>query len=316
MEEIAITLLDSSTGGIAFAALVGLAVFVFGYALSLILEGFSDPLKKRVTRLAAEHADAAAKRRAERLTKVLNPLSAYVLPKEEWEKSRTQRKLVNAGYRSSQALTIFYASRVLLLLALPLLVIVVSRWVPDWSNQQILIFAALAGAVGLFAPSLVLDKLVAKRQRALRVGFPDALDLLVVCVESGLGLAQAIQRVARELEVSHAELAEELSLVSVETRAGVERADALRNFAERTGLEDIRGLVALLVQTMRFGTSVADALRVYSEEFRDKRMQAAEELAAKVGTKMIFPLVFCEFPAFFLVAVGPAAVRLFDAFAV
>jgi tight adherence protein C len=199
-------------------------------------------------------------------------------------------------------------------LALPLLVIVVSRWVPDWSNQQILIFAALAGAVGLFAPSLVLDKLVAKRQRALRVGFPDALDLLVVCVESGLGLAQAIQRVARELEVSHAELAEELSLVSVETRAGVERADALRNFAERTGLEDIRGLVALLVQTMRFGTSVADALRVYSEEFRDKRMQAAEELAAKVGTKMIFPLVVCLFPSFFLVAIGPAVLRMIDGF--
>lgn len=314
MEEIAATLFNSSAGSLAFAALVGLAVFVFGYALSLIFDGFSDPLKKRVSRLASQHADAAAKRRAERVAKVLNPLSAYVLPKEEWEKSKTQRRLVNAGYRSSQVLTIFYASRVLLLLALPLLVITVSRWIPDWSNQQILIYAALAGVLGLLAPSFVLDKLVEKRQRALRVGFPDALDLLVVCVESGLGLAQAIQRVSRELEVSHSELAEELALVSVETRAGVERADALRNFAERTGLEDIRGLVALLVQTMRFGTSVADALRVYSEEFRDKRMQAAEELAAKVGTKMIFPLVVCLFPSFFLVAIGPAVLRMIDGF--
>lgn len=314
MEEFATSVLESSVGSVVFAAMVGLAVFVFGYSLSLILDGFSDPLKKRVTRLAAQHADSAAKRRAERVAKVLKPLAAYVLPKKEWEKSQTQRKLVNAGYRSSQALTIFYTCRVGLLLLLPLGVVLVSRLIPDWSRQEILIYLAVAGFVGLILPGYVLDRLVEKRQKALRVGFPDALDLLVVCVESGLGLAQAIQRVSRELEVSHKELAEELTLVSVETRAGVERADALKNFADRTGLEDIRGLVALLVQTMRFGTSVADALRVYSEEFRDKRMQAAEELAAKIGTKMIFPLVLCLFPSFFLVAIGPAVLRMIDGF--
>ncbi|MGA0073500.1 MAG: type II secretion system F family protein [Steroidobacteraceae bacterium] len=314
MEELASSMLNSASGQFVFASLVGLAVFVFGYSLSLILEGFSDPLKKRVTRLAAQHVDSAAKRRAERVSKVLKPLADYVLPKQEWEKSQTQRRLVHAGYRSSQALTVFYASRVFLLVLLPLVVVVASRWVPEWSNREMVIYAAVAGAIGLFLPSYILDRMVQKRQRAIRVGFPDALDLLVVCVESGLGLAQAIQRVARELEVSHRELAEELALVSVETRAGVERADALRNFAERTGLEDIRGLVALLVQTMRFGTSVADALRVYSEEFRDKRMQAAEELAAKVGTKMIFPLVVCLFPSFFLVAIGPAVLRMIDGF--
>ena len=131
----------------------------------------------------------------------------------------------------------------------------------------------------------------------------------------GLGLAPALQRVADEIGVSHPELGEELGLVNAEIRAGVERGQALKNLADRTGLQDIRGLTALLVQTMRFGTSVADALRVYADEFRDKRTQSAEEQAAKISTKMIFPLVLCLFPSFFLVAVGPAVIGLIDAFA-
>jgi tight adherence protein C len=135
-----------------------------------------------------------------------------------------------------------------------------------------------------------------------------------VCVEAGLGLAPAMQRVADELSISHPKLGAELGLVNAEMRAGVERSEALKNLADRTGLPDIRGLVALLVQTMRFGTSVADALRVYSEEFRDKRMQAAEEQAAMIGTKMIFPLVLCLFPCFFLVAIGPAIVGVLAMF--
>ena len=151
--------------------------------------------------------------------------------------------------------------------------------------------------------------------RRLRHGFPDALDLLVVCVESGLGLGPALQRVADELGVSHPELSLELATVTAEMRAGIQRETALRNLAERTGLSDIRGLVGLLVQSMRFGTSVADALRVYSEDFRDKRMQAAEEQAAKMATKLIFPLVLFMFPVFFIVATGPAALRIIDAFA-
>jgi tight adherence protein C len=157
---------------------------------------------------------------------------------------------------------------------------------------------------------MVLDKLVARRMKKLRDGFPDALDLLVVCVESGLGLTQALQRVADELVVSHPELALELAVVNAEIRAGVDRVGALKNLADRTGLDDIKGLVSLLVQTLKFGTGVADSLRVYSEEFRDKRMQRAEEQAAKMGTKMIFPLVLFLFPGFFIVAVGPAVIRL------
>ena len=167
----------------------------------------------------------------------------------------------------------------------------------------------------MLGPNFVLHQLVERRKRALSNGFPDALDLLVVCVESGLGLAAAIQRVADELERQSPGTRDGVALVNAEIRVGVAREQALKNFADRTGLEDIRGLVGLLVQTMRFGTGVADALRVYSDEFRDKRAQKAEELAAKMGTKLVFPLVFCMFPVFFIVAIGPAVLRLIDAFA-
>lgn len=224
------------------------------------------------------------------------------------------RLLTYAGYRSAHALPVFYGAKALLIVALPLGVLLAAPFFPRITTGKLLFYALAAAVGGSLLPSLWLDRRVLRRQRALRVAFPDALDLLVVCVEAGLGLAPAIQRVADEITVSHSELGAELALVNAEMRAGVERTAALRNLAERTGLSDIRGLVTLMVQTMRFGTSVADALRVYSEEFRDKRMQAAEEQAAKIGTKMIFPLVFCLFPSFFLVAIGPAVIRLIDAF--
>jgi tight adherence protein C len=136
----------------------------------------------------------------------------------------------------------------------------------------------------------------------------------VVCVESGLGLTQALKRVADEIIVSHSELGIELSLVNAEIGAGVDQVTALRNFADRTGLDDVKGLVSLLVQTLKFGTGVADSLRVYAAEFRDKRMQRAEEQAAKIGTKLIFPLIVFMFPGFFIVALGPAVIRLMSVF--
>jgi tight adherence protein C len=189
-----------------------------------------------------------------------------------------------------------------------------SNWLPKLDSTRLLFFAAAAAFVGMTLPNFFLNRMVERRQRALRHAFPDALDLLVVCVESGLGLGAGLQRVAQELHTSYPELATELDRVNAEMQAGMERELALRNLATRTGLSDIRSLVGLLIQTMRFGTSVADALRIYSEEFRDKRMQLAEEQAAKLGTKMIFPMVLCFFPSFFLVAVGPAIVRVIRVF--
>jgi tight adherence protein C len=221
---------------------------------------------------------------------------------------------MHAGYRSQNARTLFFGMKALAIILLPCLVLLASPLLPGVSTSMLMLYTVAAGYLGAIACSIWLDRAVERRQRAIRAGFSDALDLLVVCVESGLGLAPALQRVADELTVSHPALGDELALVNAEMRAGVERGAALKNLADRTGLEDIRGLTALLVQTMRFGTSVADALRVYSEEFRDKRTQAAEEQAAKIGTKMIFPLVLFLFPSFFLVAVGPAVVGLIDVF--
>jgi tight adherence protein C len=208
----------------------------------------------------------------------------------------------------------FYGLKTILAIAIPLVLLVAARWLPALSTSMITFTAVLGAFLGVRLPDYVLEHLRQRRIKRLRNGLPDALDLLVVCVESGLGLAPAIERVARELEFSHPDLAQELSLVNAEMRAGVERQVALRNLAARSGVDDISGLVGLLVQTIRFGTSVAEALRVYSEEFRDKRMQKAEEQAAKIGTKMIFPLVLCLFPSFFIVAVGPAILRIIAAF--
>jgi tight adherence protein C len=151
--------------------------------------------------------------------------------------------------------------------------------------------------------------LAKRRQHRIRLGLPDALDLLVVSVEAGLGLDQAIQRVSDELRFAHPDLADELRLINLELRAGKARSEALRNLADRTQLDDLSSLVAMLVQTDKFGTSVAQSLRVHSETMRTKRRQRAEEAAAKTGVKMVFPLVFCIFPAIFVVTIGPAAIR-------
>jgi tight adherence protein C len=249
-----------------------------------------------------------------KIATAVGPIAAYILPKEDLERNKVKEDLYRAGYHSPQAMQIFFALKVVLAIAFAAIVLLASPFMPSLDSQRIMLYAAIAAAIGLLAPNYFLTKSLARQMRLLRNGFPDALDLLVVCVESGLGLGPALQRVADEINVSHPELALELATVNAEMRAGVQREKALKNLGERTGLPDIRGLVALLVQSMRFGTSVADALRIYSEEFRDKRMQAAEEQAAKIGTKMIFPLVLFMFPVFFVVAVGPAALRMIDAF--
>jgi len=168
--------------------------------------------------------------------------------------------------------------------------------------------------LGMLGPSYYLDKKTTKHQRSLRNGLPDAIDLLVVCTEAGLGLNAAILRVAQVISDIHPLLAEELLMVTAEIRAGVDRTQAMSNLARRTGLEDIKGLITVLAQSMRFGTSIAQTLRIYSEEFRDKRMQKADEEAAKLGTKMIFPLIFCVMPGFFIIAMGPAVIKAMAVF--
>lgn len=299
-------------GPLLFIALAAAAVFAFSYGIFVVVTGATDPLRRRLERVAERQGPSPTF--SSQLAARLRPLAGLILPKRDGERSRVSQLLLQAGYRSSTALSTYYGVKAMLIAALPLCVLAVWLFYPKMSSGHLLFYMIAASVAGYLIPSIWLDKRVLHRQRALRAGFPDALDLLVVCVEAGLGLAPALQRVADEVVVSHPELGGELALVNAEMRAGVERAQALKDLAERTGLADIRGLVALMVQTMRFGTSIADALRVYAEEFRDKRTQAAEEAAAKIGTKMIFPLVFCLFPSFFLIAIGPAVLRLITVF--
>jgi tight adherence protein C len=283
-------------------------IFILGLGLTGLIMNMTAPIRRRMG--LVEDEPIVKDRLMIRVSTALGPVASYVLPQKDLERDNVTRQLVRAGFRSPQALQAFYVTKSLLAVALPLLVLICSRWFPDIETGSTMTYAMVACGVGLLGPNYVLGKLVDRRIKDLRNAFPDALDLLVVCVESGLGLAAAIQRVADELDVSHPELAFELSTVNAEIRAGMPREQALRNLADRTGLPDIRGLVGLLVQTMRFGTNVSDALRVYSEEFRDKRMQSAEEQAAKMGTKLLFPLVLCMFPVFFIVAIGPAVLRI------
>ena len=300
---------------VVLVLVIGIAVGLASFGFSSIVASASDPVRRRVA--AATSADAAAGQTHHwdfDVSKYIKPVAKYVLPSKEAEQNKTLQRLIQAGYRSRNALNTFYAIKALSAIVFPLGAYIALRWYPELSSTMVLFLVVLSAMIGVRLPDALLSRAREKRMKRLRKAFPDALDLLVVCVESGLGLGPAIERVARELEISHKDLAQELSLVTAEIGAGVERPTALRNLADRTGLEDIKGLVGLLVQTIKFGTSVADALRVYSEEFRDKRMQKAEEEAAKIGTKMIFPLVFCMFPSFFIVAIGPAVMQFIEAF--
>jgi tight adherence protein C len=224
-------------------------------------------------------------------------------PKSASETGKLQQRLIAAGYRTNDALYVFFGIR--LACALTAFAVAMS---PLVVRPNLLIALAACG-LGYLLPGMVLARKAKKRQHRIRLGLPDALDLLVVSVEAGLGLDQAIQRVGLELDFAHPDLSEELSLINLELRAGKGRSEALRNLAERTGVDDISSLVAMLVQTDKFGTSVAQSLRVHSETVRTKRRQRAEEAAAKTGVKMVFPLVFCIFPAIWVVTIGPAAIK-------
>ncbi len=220
-----------------------------------------------------------------------------------------RRRLIRAGIRDENALKILYGAKATLGIALPLLVgasIVGSA--TDSSNKIAAILVAVG--VGFFGPNEYVRKLATKRQHEIARGLPNALDLLVVCVESGLGLDQAILQVSKELEHAHPEISEEFGFVNLELKAGKRRVEALRNLAERTGVDDLKKLVAVLIQADRFGTGVAQSLRAHADFMRIQARQVAEEKAAKLGVKLIFPIFFCILPSLFIVTVGPVAMKI------
>lgn len=221
-----------------------------------------------------------------------------------------RKDLIAAGYRSDEAVAVFFGARIVATLLLVLAAFTFRDYVTS-SNVLRIVLIVAAGVVGYFGPQFFLEHMIASRQERLRLALPDALDLMVVSVEAGLALDQAIQYVARELAVTHKDVSEEFGLANLEMRAGKRRAEALRNLADRTGETEIRKLVAILIQTDRFGTSVAESLRTHSDFMRVRRRQEAEERAGKVGVKLVFPIFFCMLPAMLAVAAGPGLLQVF-----
>jgi tight adherence protein C len=245
------------------------------------------------------------------LTESLDPLLvklSKLMPKSPKEMSRLQRRMTLAGLSQNSAVVYYSIAEVVLPLALGLTVLAVfgvsSGWLP----------AAFVAVLGYVAPSFYVGRKTKLRQKAIRNGLPDALDLLTLCTEAGSGLDQALAKTSDELFTAHPALAEELRMITTEIRAGKPRMEAFKNFARRTGVDDVKSLVAMLTQTDRFGTSVADALRIQSDTSRTKRRQSAEERAGKVGVKLVFPLVLCLFPALYVVCFGPVVVKIYRAF--
>lgn len=232
-----------------------------------------------------------------------------VLPRSPRDVSTLERRMIRAGFRGGGAVKTFYGAKVTLAVLLPLVTAVLMAGAEGASGNMPLALAASA-FLGLFGPNRYLDFMARRRQKMIRRGLPNALDLLVVCVESGLGLDQAIMQVAKELEHAHPEISQEFALVNLELKAGKRRAEALRNLAERTAVDELKKLAAVLIQADRFGTGIAQSLRTHSEYMRVQARQTAEEKAAKLGVKLVFPIFFCILPSLFVVTVGPVIVRI------
>ena len=232
-----------------------------------------------------------------------------LLPTSAKEASATERLLIRAGIRSPNGLKLLYGVKVLLALLLLGAALAVTAGRKEASDYTILV-AGGAAAAGFMAPSSYVRMKAKRRQKRMRRGLPDALDLLVICVESGLGLDQALMQTAKELGRSQPAISQEFALVNLELKAGKRRAEALRNLGERTAVGELKKLVAVLIQADRFGTSVAQSLRTHADFLRVQSRQTAEEKAAKLGVKLVFPIFFCILPTLFVVTVGPVAVRI------
>ncbi len=263
---------------------------------------------ERVTGTILEHAELAPAHPSLALHDLIKKLGD-VLPASPKDLSVMQRRLVRAGLRGPNALKMLYGSKVLLGVLLPLLMsLAVAQSTAEPTNKFIAV--AAAAAMGFFGPNEWVNIMAKRRQKAIGKGLPNALDLLVVCVESGLGLDQAIVQVAKELEHAHPEITEEFALVNYELKAGKRRVDALRNLADRTACDDLKKLVAVLIQADRFGTGIAQSLRAHADYMRVQARQICEEKAAKLGVKLVFPIFFCILPSLFVVTVGPVAVKI------
>lgn len=296
-------LLIAFIGTFGLIASIGLLLFYRDVALerlAALVEQRAGLSQSWLGRLL--HADRVA------VEQVIRPFQG-VLPRSAQETSVVQTRLIRAGYRKKTHVNMFYASKVLVPLALTLLVTVTGAY--TWGPFFMYL---LAISLGFLLPDFWLGNRISSRQMKIRLGLPEALDLMVICSEAGLSLDQAVLRTAEELKLSQPEIGDELELVLLEQKAGRPREEALKSLADRADIDSIRALVTTLIQADNFGTSIAKTLRVYSDTMRTQRRQRAEEQAAKTTVKLVFPLVFFIFPSLFVVALGPSMIVMFDGF--
>jgi tight adherence protein C len=286
--------------------LLPLLAFVFGsVVVGALVFRFMPSQAMAIDRRLAELTSAEPESESRRFQALVGFVKRVgeKAPRSMKELGPLRQRLVQAGFRRDEALTIFFGIRIVFALGLFVLFSTSIVMRPN-------LLLAMGGlGIGYVLPGMGLARLAKRRAHRIRLSLADALDLMVVSVEAGLGLDQALQRVGAELAFAYPDLSGELRLVNLELRAGKPRAEALRNLGERSGVDDLNSLMTMLIQTDKFGTSVAQSLRVYSETLRTKRRQRAEEAAAKTGVKMVFPLVFCIFPAIWVVTIGPAAIK-------
>jgi len=296
---------------VAVLVTVSVSLFVFGLGALLTTSGGSQAIRSRLVdaRLARRgERRTVSRERKERIEEALKRVGRRVV-KEDSTPADRRLDLVRAGYRGPEAVVIYYGARVASAVGLVVLVVLLAP-IMQWGTRSTILLVGAGGLLGWVIPRHVVLAKARKRMKELQKALADAIDLLVVCVEAGLGLNQAFQRVAREVREVSPALADELEQVNLEIRAGSPRDEALRNLGRRTDLADVRSLVAMLIQTDRFGTSVGKALRVHSDGLRTKRRQRAEEAAAKTTIKLVFPLVLFIFPAMFVVILAPALIHI------
>jgi tight adherence protein C len=294
----------------AIYVLAAMAGVTLALSISFLVSGIYSPIRRRLHNINNDGEQGLEDRYEVNKTLEHGIGKLGKLPYLNLSNNETRRLLIHAGLHSDNALAIFSAVRLLLLIIGAILTVIVLQIMPNASGIIIAYIGFFIMGVTFLTPTFILTAIANSRMRALKVGFPDALDLLVVCCEAGLGLMAALQRVANVLSLSHPSLAAELDLVCKKVRVGLSIKVALNEFTERTGLVEIKGLNSAISQSIRLGTGIAETLRVFSDEYRDKRLQQAEEQAAKIAVKMIFPMMLCIWPSFFIVAVGPAVLKV------
>lgn len=289
---------------LTLAVLVFLSVSIAFAAVYLLMSSSRTDVRLRAIAGNAENPGWSAT-----VVKIAGPLANLSAPRGEWEKSPLRIKFLNAGVRSDQARVFYFAAKSFLPIAFAAFAWYVVG--PSAKTQfHQLFYVTLAATIGCYLPNALIFVLASSRREEIFDNFPDAADLMLVCVEAGLGLDAALSKVTDEIRIKCMPLAEELHLTNLEMRAGGTREQALRNLALRTGVEEVGVFAVMLTQADKFGTSIGDSLRVFSDDLRHKRQSRAEERAAKIPTKMLFPLVGCIFPSILMVVLGPAFIQI------